>query len=48
MQEAFQKMAGAVSGVPRIVVSGRDWNPGAVPDDAVRGSMGLEGDGEDE
>ena len=34
--------------VPRIVASGRDWNPGAVPDDVVRRLMGLKGDGEDE
>ena len=33
--------------VLRIVASGRDWNPGAVPDDIMRRLMGLE-DGEDE
>ena len=31
--------------VLRIVASGRDWNPGAVPDDIVSRLMGLKGDG---
>ena len=44
MQETLQKMAGAMTDVLRIVVSCRDWNPGAVPDDIVSRLMGLEGD----
>ena len=46
MQETFQKMAGTMTDVLRIVASGRDGNPGAVPDDVVRRLMGLD-DGED-
>ena len=46
MQEALQKVAGAMPGVPRIVAAGREGNPGAVPDDVVRRLMDLD-DGED-
>ena len=43
MQEALQKMAGAVPDVLRIVAPGRERNPGALPDDVLRGFMCLEG-----
>ena len=46
MQEALRKMAGAMADVLRIAASGREGNPGAVPDDVVRRLMGLDG-GED-
>ena len=45
MQATLQKMTGAMTDVLRIVVSGRDWNLGAVPDDIVSRLMGLKGDG---
>ena len=45
MQEALQKMAGAVPYVLRIGASGRQGNPGAVPDGMAGRFMGLE-DGE--
>ena len=46
MQTTLQKMADAMIDVLRIVASGREGNPGAVPDDMVRRLMVLE-DGED-
>ena len=42
MQEALQKMAGAMTDMPRIVASGRDGNPGVVPDGMVSRLMDLE------
>ena len=47
MQEAFQKMAGAMTDMFRIMAAGKEGNLDAVPDDVVRRLMGLE-DGEDE
>ena len=47
MQEAFQKMAGAMTDMFRIVAAGGEGNLDAVPDDVVRRLMGLDG-GEDE
>ena len=46
MQEAFQKMAGAMTDMFRIVAAGGEGNLDAVPDDVVRRLMGLD-DGED-
>ena len=47
MQEAFQKMAGAMTDMFRIMAAGREGSPGAVPDDVVGRLMGLD-NGEDE
>ena len=47
MQEAFQKMAGAMTDMFRIMAAGKEGNLDAVPDDVVRRLMGLD-DGEDE
>ena len=47
MQEAFQKMAGAMTDMFRIMAAGKEGNLDAVPDDVVRRLMGLD-DGEGE
>ena len=46
MQEMPQKVAGAMTGMLRIVAMGMEGNPGAVPDDIVSKLMGLD-DAED-
>ena len=47
IQEAFEKMTGAMTDMFRIVAAGREGGLDEVPDDVVRRLMGLDGDGED-
>jgi hypothetical protein len=47
MQEALQRITGAMTDVLRIVASGREGGRDAVPDDVLRRLTGLDGGGED-